>query len=98
MHPHRIRHHLAVKAQHRRKAIMAIQEQDRALVEETKGEAKEQANEQQKIVIVNGPYRFPETAPWWRGTTSPLGLIFISIIVMIALVSFGIGASQSALN
>ncbi len=74
---------------------MAIQEQDRILVEE-KREAKENVNEQQKVVVVTGPYRFPESAPWWRGTTSPLGMIFISVIVMVALVSFGIGASQTA--
>src|SRR5262249_26789494 len=35
------------------------------------------------------------SASWWRGITSPLVVLFIAVIVMVALVFFGFGASTT---
>jgi len=45
-----------------------------------------------------GPIRPPSGQPvttisWWRGITSPLVVLFVAVIVMVALVFFGFGAS-----
>jgi FtsP/CotA-like multicopper oxidase with cupredoxin domain len=47
-----------------------------------------------------GPARPPSRQPvttvsWWRGITSPLAVLFVAIIVMVALVFFGFGASTT---
>jgi FtsP/CotA-like multicopper oxidase with cupredoxin domain len=47
---------------------------------------------------VQGPMRPPygqpvTTVSWWRGITSPLVVLFLAVIVMVALVFFGFGAS-----
>src|SRR5690242_11898713 len=47
---------------------------------------------------VQGPIRPPygqpvTTVSWWRGITSPLVVLFVAVIVMVALVFFGFGAS-----
>jgi FtsP/CotA-like multicopper oxidase with cupredoxin domain len=34
--------------------------------------------------------------PWWRSITSPLAVLFIAVAVLLALVSFGMGASINA--
>src|SRR5689334_8665319 len=33
---------------------------------------------------------------WWRGVTSPLAVLFIAIVVMVALVFYGFGASAAS--
>src|SRR5215831_9508382 len=47
---------------------------------------------------VRGPVRPPSAQPvttvsWWRGITSPLVVLFVAVIIMVALVFFGFGAS-----
>jgi len=36
------------------------------------------------------------TVSWWRGITSPLAVLFIAVVVMVALVFYGFGASGRA--
>ncbi len=49
---------------------------------------------------VRGPVRPPSDQPittvsWWRGITSPLVVLFVAVVVMVALVFFGFGASTT---
>lgn len=45
------------------------------------------------------PYRSPSARHVvWRSITAPIGVIFISVVVMVALLSFGMGASQTNNN
>ena len=47
--------------------------------------------------FVRRPYKQPEPqGHWWQGFVSPVGALFIAIIVMASLVSFGIGASVTS--
>src|SRR6266566_1070147 len=33
---------------------------------------------------------------WWRGIVSPIGVLFIAVVLMVALFSFGLGASLTS--
>jgi FtsP/CotA-like multicopper oxidase with cupredoxin domain len=70
---------------------MAIQEHDRATVEQANN-AAQPTSDPKKVTVVTVPYKITET-PWWRGSTSPLVISILSIMVMIALISFSIGSS-----
>ena len=72
---------------------MAIQEQDIQTSKTTPTPPDKTENEVQSTVVVPGPYRMP-SHPWWRGVASPLGILFLSIIVMVAILFFSIGSSM----
>src|SRR6266487_1059752 len=72
---------------------MAIQERDtQNTASTTRTPPDPTANKEQGTVVVPGPYRAPNY-PWWRGVTSPLGILFLSILVMVAILFFSIGSS-----
>lgn len=73
---------------------MAIQEHDRATIEQAKN-ATEPTNNPQKVNVIVGPYKMTETS-WWKGSTSPLVISIISVVVMVALISFSVGSSVTA--
>ncbi len=70
---------------------MSIQEHERASVEQAKN-AAEPTNDQKKATVIVGPYKMTET-PWWRGISSPLVISILSIVVMVALISFSVGST-----
>ncbi len=72
---------------------MAIQERDtQNTASTTRTPPDSTANKEQSTVVVPGPYRVPNY-PWWQGVTSPLGILFLSILVMVAVLFFSIGSS-----
>lgn len=84
---------------------MAIHEQDTVSVDrknpspESTTQASPQVNTAGKgngnVVFVTGPFKAPNT-PWWRGIGSPIGILFLSAILMVALLSFSVGASYTS--
>jgi FtsP/CotA-like multicopper oxidase with cupredoxin domain len=71
---------------------MAVEERARTIIEKEQAVATNQ-DKQPDVVVVTGPYRLPATPGWWNGITSPLGIGIISVIIMVALLSFSIGGS-----
>jgi manganese oxidase len=72
---------------------MAIRERDTQNTNQTTQTPAETAeNKAQSTVVVPGPYRVGNP-PWWRGVTSPLGILFLSILVMVSILFFSIGSS-----
>ncbi len=70
---------------------MAIQERDTKNVNSTT-HTPPTANEEHGNGVVPGPYRAPNY-PWWRGVASPMGILFLSILVMVSILFFSIGSS-----
>lgn len=74
---------------------MAIQEHDvKTLKNDNKVDEPQPAAASGKgsaPVVVTRPYKI--SAPgWWHGVGTPLGILFLSIIVMVALLSFSLGS------
>jgi manganese oxidase len=70
---------------------MAIDEQEKAPIEPPRSTD----TGQQKVKVVVGPYKVA-AGPWWRGIRSPLIITIISVVVMVALVSFSIGSTVTS--
>jgi len=47
--------------------------------------------------VVTRPYRAPASrSSWWRGLTSPFAVLFVAVVIMVALLSFGLGATVNS--
>src|SRR5690349_18705146 len=68
------------------------------IIEEKVSDGTKEYLQQLNSYEAQGPIRPPTgqqvtTISWWRGITSPLVVLFIAVVVMVALVFFGFGAS-----
>ena len=75
---------------HEPEHMISVPEHEKDTV--TTGEKKDQ---EVPVVVIPGAFKFPTSSHWWNGIGSPLGIAMVSIVVMLGLLSFSLGAAQT---